>query len=285
MDYNKALTKGEARVIRLQDIRQKYTDIRAQVEKKVFDSYLLKYINTPIIDDDKLLILISLMDRLELSFNETQNYTLSTMLIQIALDTHEHIIHSSEEEKSRQLTVLAGDYFSGLYYKLLADSEDIAMIRVLSDGVKEVNEHKVSVYQNEFTEIEKLMHEVMIIESSLIIKVAEYFKMDLWNEFISNFLFFNHLIREKSKYLQDENSVIFEALKKVIFPKNKSKNKPSIENQNDLLIVIDRYLDLSKQIIEKGMGQLPFSNELLESRISTILNQHQPIVKTFVEEG
>ena len=67
------------------------------------------------------LFLFQLMDHLELSYSEMQNYALSTMLIQIALDTHEHISNESVEEKNRQLTVLAGDYFSGLYYKLLAD--------------------------------------------------------------------------------------------------------------------------------------------------------------------
>jgi heptaprenyl diphosphate synthase len=272
-------------VIKLQDIRQKYTDISAQVGKLVFDSYLLEYIEMPIIDEDKLLILISIMDRLELSFNKMQNFALSTMLIQIALDTHEHITHSSVDEKSRQLTVLAGDYFSGLYYKLLADSDDIAMVRALSYGVKEVNEHKVLVYQNEFTEVEKLMNNIMIIESSLLVKAAEYFKVDLWNEFISYFLFFKRLLKEKSKYLQDGSSLIFEALGRIIFPKNDSKLELSTECQNELLMTYDHYLDFSKQIIETGLGQLPYLNELLAGRISSLLNQHQPIAKTFVEEG
>jgi heptaprenyl diphosphate synthase len=273
-------------VIRLQDIRQKYTDIRVQVENKVFDSYLLKYIETPIIDEDKLLILISLMDRLELSFKEMQNFALSTMLIQIALDTHEHITHSSMDEKSRQLTVLAGDYFSGLYYKLLADSEDIGMIRALSYGVKDVNEHKVAAYQKESGEIEKIMNDLMMIESSLIAKLAEYFKVDLWNEFIANFLLFKRLVIEKRKYVQDGSSGIFDLLKKVVFPKNDSKlNELSSEHQNHLLMVCDHYLEISKHIVEKGIRQLPYLNDLLEKRISTILNQHQPIAKTFVEEG
>jgi heptaprenyl diphosphate synthase len=72
-------------VINLPDIRQKFTDIKEQVEQKVFHPYLLKYIEKPVIDEDKLLILVSIMDRLELSYNELKNYTMTTMLIQIPL--------------------------------------------------------------------------------------------------------------------------------------------------------------------------------------------------------
>jgi heptaprenyl diphosphate synthase len=50
-------------------------------------------------------------------------------------------------------------------------------------------------------------------------------------------------------------------------------------------MIFDRYLDFSKQIIEKGIGQLPNLNEWFVSRISSLLKQHQPVAKTFVEEG
>jgi heptaprenyl diphosphate synthase len=272
-------------VISLEDIRQKFTDIRAQVEKRVLDSYLLKYIETPIIDEDKLLILISIMDRLELSFKEIQNFTLSAMLIQIALDTHEHISHSSKEEKSRQLTVLAGDYFSGLYYKFLAESEDIAMIKALSHGIKEVNEHKVAIYQGENRDVDKILRDITIIESSLILKVSEYLKADSWNELISNFLLFKRLLTEKNNILQGRHSLLFEALKESIFQNCKSNLEAYSDKKDDLLGAFDQFIGCTKQVIEKGLQQLPLLNEFLRDRIITLLNQHQPAVKTFVEEG
>lgn len=277
---------GEARVIKLLDIRQKFTNIREQVEKRVCDSYLLKYIEIPIIDEDKLLILVSIMDRLELSYSDMQNYALSTMLIQIALDTHEHISDASVDEKNRQLTVLAGDYFSGLYYKLLADSEDILMIKALSRGIKEVNENKISVYQNDILAIEELMTSMRLIESSLLVHLSEYFKVDLWNEFLENLLLFKRLLHEKSQFLQTGNSVLFEALKSIAFPINNNKAKElSREQQNHLFLCCDHHLERSKKVIEKGLEQLPYLNELLEKRIISILSQYQPNAKTFVEEG
>lgn len=273
-------------MIKLLDIRQKFTNIREQVEKRVCDPYLLKYIEIPIIDEDKLLILVSIMDRLELSYSDMQNYALSTMLIQIALDTHEHISNESVEEKNRQLTVLAGDYFSGLYYKLLADTEEIKMIKALSRGIKEVNENKISVYQKEIQEIEELMTRFGLIESSLLAHLSEYFKVDLWNDFIGNLLLFKRLLHEKSQFIQTGSSVLFEALKSIVFPINNNKViELSKEQQSHLFLCCDQYLERSKTVIEKGLEQLPYLNELLESRIISILSQYQPNAKTFVEEG
>lgn len=268
----------------MQDIRQKLISIKEKVENRVFDPYLLQFIETPIVDEDKLLILVSIMDRMDLSYHEMENYALSTMLVQIALDTHEHIT-STNEEKNRQLTVLAGDYFSGLYYKLLADSDDIFMIKALSEGIKQVNEHKTSVYFTESEDIEQLMKSMMVIESSLLSKLAEYFNIDLWNDVLAYYLLFKRLLNEKALFLQTGSSILFAALKKIMVPlHDHNKDLPDIQN-DQLLKVCDRYLELSKQIIEKGIPKLPYLNHLLEGRISNLLNQYQPYAKTFVEEG
>jgi heptaprenyl diphosphate synthase len=277
-------------VIRLQDICQRLSEVKGRIEQKVLHPYLMKFIKTPYIDEDKLLLLISIMDQLELSDKQRENYALATMLIQIALDTHEHIsnekINGIPQITSRQLTVLAGDYYSGLYYKLLADSEDIFMINVLAGGIKEVNEHKISVFQQEFDGIEKLMASIKIIESSLITKIIDYFHVNVWYEVVSNLLLVKRLLSEKNRYSQTGCSQLFEAMKKIVFAKSESKMKDlSSEQQNYLLVICDRYIEFSRTIIESSLQKLPRISEQLDLRIISILNQHQPIAKTFVEEG
>lgn len=270
----------------MHDIRQKYNRIKKKVEENVFDSYLLKYIERPIIDEDKLLILVSMLDQLNLADHVIENKVLSTMLIQIALDTHEYITISSRDEKSRQLIVLAGDYYSGLYYKFLANSEDILMIKVLSEGVKEVNEQKISVYHCEFKDMDKLMNSIMLIESSLLVKFGEHFKVGFWADFIKNLLFFKRLLHEKSLYTQKKYSILFEGIENILLPINESSPADiSSDKQKQIIKVCDHYLDLSKQVIERDCSKLSCRNELLENRIQTLLNQHQPYVKTIVEEG
>ncbi|MGX6442574.1 heptaprenyl diphosphate synthase component 1 [Neobacillus sp. K501] len=273
-------------MINLPDIRQKFTDVKEQVEGKVLHPYLLKYIETPVIDEDKLLILVSIMDRLELTSDEIKNYAMTTMLIQIALDTHEHISNAAVDEKQRQLTVLAGDYYSGLYYKLLADSENIEMIKELSKGIKEINEHKISVYQKELSSIESLMISVMKMESALLTRFSGYFKVDIWNEWLSCFLLVKRLLHEKKQLSDNGSSIMFEGMKDIIYSnKNLSlKNLTDIQYRN-LHAICDQYIDSSIQLIVNGMNQLPYLNDFLEARISKVINEHQKMAKTLVEEG
>jgi len=273
-------------VINLPNIRQKFTDVKEQVEHKVSHSYLLKYIKSPVIDDDKLLILISIMDRLEMSTTEIENYALPAMLVQIALDTHEQVTNESVEEKERQLTVLAGDYYSGLYYKMLAESEDIMMIKELSLGIKEVNENKISVYQHEIQNVENLMVCIKKIEASLLEKFSEFFKVELWNDCIGNFLLVKRLLQEKQNFLTTGSSFIFEVLKDTHYKNSKLNiNGLSGEQQQELLDICDDYIELSKKIVTRGMNQLPYLNDLLEERMIAVITEHQPIAKTLVEEG
>ncbi|MNO24858.1 Heptaprenyl diphosphate synthase component 1 [compost metagenome] len=84
-------------------------------------------------------------------FKGEELFTLVTGLVQMGLDTHESIDHVQDEPggdpmRSRQLKVLAGDYFSSWFYHLLAKREQIEMVRILSTAIAEVNVMKASLY-------------------------------------------------------------------------------------------------------------------------------------------
>ncbi|MNI23067.1 Heptaprenyl diphosphate synthase component 1 [compost metagenome] len=78
-------------------------------------------------------------------------FALVTSLIQMGLDTHNLVSVSNEVKekkaaRSRQLKVLAGDYFSARFYSLLAQAGEIEVIKLLSAAVCEVNRMKMSLY-------------------------------------------------------------------------------------------------------------------------------------------
>lgn len=257
------------------------------IVEKISHPYLQRFIQTPIIDEDKLLLIVSMLDQHGLTKLEMENFVVTTMLIQIALDTHEHVTNISninEEDTSltsRQLTVLAGDYFSGLYYKILADTNNLAMIRVLSEGIKDINENKIFVYQKDTNEIDLLMNRIMTIESALIQKLAEYFHEKEWKEISSHFLLVKRLILEKNLFLHG-SSLLFDSLIKLVFPNINQRDELSKEQKNDLLILCDRYIQFSIQFLE---STYPSLNITIKNRLTSIINQQHSIAKTFVEEG
>ncbi|WP_019640359.1 heptaprenyl diphosphate synthase component 1 [Paenibacillus fonticola] len=96
-----------------------------------------------------LYMFLSIRDNGKLQVSET--CALAAFLVQLGLDTHDLIDEDSscKEEKtmrSRQLKVLAGDYFSSLFYELLAKTGQIEMISSMSSAICEVNRMKAGLY-------------------------------------------------------------------------------------------------------------------------------------------
>lgn len=260
--------------------------MKEHIVRKISHPYLKRYIQTPNMDEDKLLLIISMLDQHGLSSIEMEDFVVTTMLIQIALDTHELVSNNEEDTilKSRQLTVLAGIFYSSLYYKILAESNNIAMIRLLSEGIKEINEHKILFYQVDTNAIESLMKSIMTIESALIKKLANYLDENVWNEVSTHYLFIKRLLLEKKKFVKEGSSQLFEALRKIVFPLNESDNELSIEEKKYLVVICDRYIQFSKQALDKNLLKIPSLNVTIQNRFSNLLQQN-PISKTYVEEG
>jgi heptaprenyl diphosphate synthase len=275
----------------MQQIQTIMMDMKDVIIQKISLSYLQQFIQNPNIDEDKLLLLISMLDHHGLSKLEMEDFVVTPMLVQIALDTHEHVSNSTtktENETSlklRQLTVLGGIYYSSLYYKILADTNNLAMIRALADGIKDINENKILIYQKDLDGIEKLMNSMMIIESSLINKIADYLHENSWKEVAKHYLFIKRLMFEKKKFIHEESSYLFEALRKIVFPKYNLQSELSTEQKNYLLIICDKYIDFSSKIIEVSIHKIPSINENIKTKWSNLIHQHDPIAKTYVEEG
>jgi heptaprenyl diphosphate synthase len=141
--------------------------------------------------------------------NSTLNeiVTIATSLVQLGLDTHDlvPVTNQQKEEKiarSRQLKVLAGDYFSSRFYHILAQAGEIAMIKQLSDAICEVNRTKMNLYLQ--MKQMKVTAEVFL-EQSVQIKKLLFLSfqhlMDgeqqrIWPEFLQFFVLGEVLIEE-----------------------------------------------------------------------------------------
>lgn len=188
--------------------------LKALIEDKIQHAYLAKYIKKPIIDEEKLIILATMINNTALSNLQKERYITTTMLVQIALDTHELVpttndLDESEECKlTKQLSVLAGDYFSGLYYLLLSEIEDFDLIHQLASAIKKINEYKMEIYYKEDISFHNHIHIVKKIESLLIIHVAAYINDPVIHSITEEWLIMNKLIQEKEKINRNEFSPV-----------------------------------------------------------------------------
>jgi heptaprenyl diphosphate synthase len=274
-------------VINLQDIKKKLTEINQKLEQYIQHPYLRQYVNTPDIDEDRILLFYSLFANMNIPDRKISEYTITTMLIQLALDTHDLVITSAVDNpntmKNQQLTVLAGDYYSGLYYYMLANLDDLTMIRVLAEAIRDINEHKISFYQNDAKEIEQLINNITIIESALFQKLADHFQTLHWKQLASHLFIYKRLMAERWKFDQFGSSPLFDSMRRILFPK--TTGTLFKEQKQYLLHVCNSYMEHSKKLIETLLNKIPLANPLLEERLKAIIFQPAFVEKKIVEEG
>lgn len=195
-------------------------EIKKTIEERIRYPYLEKFIERPIIDERKLFLLNEIFHDSSYSVSQKKSFILTSMLVQIALDTHDKVSldesaeDSDRKKKIRQLTVLAGDYYSGLYYYLLSQLEDIQMIKVLASAIKEINELKMSIYYKQFSSLEDFMQELQPVESLLVCRVAEYMGKHSIRQFAENFLLQDKLMRERESFFKNHHSSLFHLITK-----------------------------------------------------------------------
>ncbi|MGG6309597.1 heptaprenyl diphosphate synthase component 1 [Paenibacillus macerans] len=121
-----------------------------------------------------------LNDREGHSPQSAETCALAAFLVQLGMDTHDQIDledglgEATEAMRSRQLKVLAGDYFSGVFYDLLAQAGEIGMVPLMSAAICEANRLKVGLYS-------KLKRMVLPAEEYL--KECVHVKMELFLSF------------------------------------------------------------------------------------------------------
>ncbi|PEV33659.1 heptaprenyl diphosphate synthase [Bacillus thuringiensis] len=218
--------------------------------EKLRHPYFINYIEEPFIDEEKIALLYGALKSANLHIEQIEHYVVTIMLVQIALDTHERVSNKAGEEeiefhKCRQLTVLAGDYYSGLYYYLLSMNRDIVLIRALAEGIKEINEHKIMLYQKAHETTDDIMKSVVTIESALLQKTCNHFHLSHWKPFITYVLGGNRLQKEIQLYADKQHSPVFQAVQDALGDKAevvingwmmelRKKEKQFLENHTDV---------------------------------------------------
>lgn len=211
--------------------------------------YVEKHIHKPFIDSDKMMFLADVYQHMDMKDTEKKQIIITVMLVQCALDTHELVPVNNDSmlsETEKQLAVLAGDYYSGLYYALLAELGQIRMIQILANAIKQINEYKMNIYYEEANDINELIYFLMKKESLLIVSVAEEFQLeDSFIQVVEKVCLLNRLKRELVAAENNDPYYITDSLYKMVHYATNTQTLHRMESEiNQQLIELDQLLSL-----------------------------------------
>ncbi|GGB33508.1 heptaprenyl diphosphate synthase [Virgibacillus dakarensis] len=258
-----------------------FAHIKELIKDKIQHTYLDKYIKKPIIDEEKLFVLLSVMNHTTLTESKKRDYIITTMLVQIALDTHDLVVKTSnsdegkQQKQEKQLTVLAGDYYSGLYYALLAEAGDFDMIHVLASAIKEINEYKMKLYYLEAESLEVFLQIVRKVESLLFVHTAKFVKEVAVKNLIEEWLLVNRLIHEKQQFYVKGYSPLLDIW----------SHQNDSEGYAALIKNVDSIINKLLGTIEKSAMELPDYYRDLKMHIINRINGDPTMDTIHVEEG
>jgi heptaprenyl diphosphate synthase len=173
--------------------------IKEKAQKYTGHDMIQTYVTLPDFPDQRTELLYTFLCKGN-QMQHSELYTLVTSLVQIGLDTHDKIEASggnyalaSRKDRTKQLSVLAGDYLSGRFYQLLAQAGQIDTIKKLSSAICEVNRAKLTLYMKmkQFRcTAEDYLKQTVAIKSHLFLSLNHWFepeKRSGWSDILSAF--------------------------------------------------------------------------------------------------
>ncbi|MBW3113323.1 MULTISPECIES: heptaprenyl diphosphate synthase component 1 [Bacillaceae] len=265
--------------------------IHQYIEEQLHHSYLKEYIDQPYIDRDRIyFLLLPFVSEGRAISKEVVQWISTAMLLQIALDTHEKVTISERDPlKERQLTVLAGVYFSSLYYKILAETDDVELISNLAKAIKEINESKISIYKDEHKNLDELLKKLKTRESAIISNFFRFFEDDQWIEIAEDALLYKKLVQEKVSLRHSENTSFINAFSAL---SNHADQKESAlhvtkDETGHLLTQIDELIERTKRSVQSQLETIepvaPYFKKLIVELLPYV--EPEPMTKLYAEEG
>ncbi len=121
-----------------------------ELEKKTHLTYVKRYVTYPAINMLQLHFTYLFLTANDAPVELIEALCISQASIQLGLDSHEEVmletITDEQEIKSRQLTVLSGDFFSSYYYYFLANTSFIEYIPKWANAIQQLNEMKADLH-------------------------------------------------------------------------------------------------------------------------------------------
>lgn len=214
--------RNEDFVMAVCNYEEQVNSIKKKLQQKCFHPFLHKHIEPPAFDVDQILLMAYSIRESNLAEEEREASIMATMLANLALDTHENVSDPNISMKARQLMVLAGDYYSGMYYSLLSEYRNIELIKSLAFAIKTINEHKINIIHLTDESINSYLESVKKIESGLLEQFCIHFQIPLkYINFFTEFIFFKKIGEELTLSINGKFSLFINGLNKLYLRNDK----------------------------------------------------------------
>ncbi len=238
-------------------------------------NYLLdQYVNldgTSIMPSNQIPVIHILLQSSGLPMATINLLTTASSLIESGLNTHARIEDYVGQTTTRQLSVLAGDYYSGKYYKILADANMVNAIHIFAKSIQQINEAKMSRHFASFDQVSVNIYLIWLeqIYGSIALNLVEEYSLEehLWRPICLNLALVQALTDEKLQVIPTYKSqislkliLLYEALR----PTSEEQFKQLLEDRAEverlfakhqidrsLAAYIDTFLEAALSNIEK----------------------------------
>lgn len=139
-----------------------------ELERAIHHPILARDIGQIVLDAPKAFFILLPMLNGERWTEQMHTAAIAVGAVHTAFDAHDAIDKYNATSTRQQLTVLSGDYFSGIHYRLLTSLSDFGLIRSLSSMIGEINEMKTMLHANSPDSPEQLIDTVRTIEAGCI---------------------------------------------------------------------------------------------------------------------
>lgn len=189
---------------------EQLSEIMHRVKQNAEHPYVQQYVDLPPVSQLRLQLLYLFLHDQDIPEELIIKYCVSVTLIQMGLDSHQEVPLSADNNlknvRSRQLLVLAGDYFSSRYYFLLAEVEDTDTIKALAASIQAINEAKMNLYyrmQKKKMDGQNYLSYVNVIDASLYLSFVSRYPSSsghAWTSLIENLVLAERLLEEYRTY-------------------------------------------------------------------------------------
>ncbi len=193
-------------------ITQSVQALKSNIYQFVRHRALLQNVGQPMLQEEQLFFI-------QLPFLNGENMTkereisASTVgIVHASLQEHEKIKETDATSKQQQLTVLSGDYYSGRYYQLLAQTGNITLIQKLSKGIVNRCEHQIKIYEQEQRTLQQGIESLMAIECELIEQYYDVFEFSYLSKVMKETLTYLRLNKELALLKNGKESFLTKVL-------------------------------------------------------------------------